>query len=422
VPGLSTYTTSDNDAQLHVVVPQLEEHEAFNTSLQAIADDEREMFLEDYLAPENEAGDVTSWMSGTWTAVAVSAEMLGFELTTTFSPGASTATTHRMVWYDPGDGELLGWQDLLTDEAFDEVTAAVLAELEKADIDVDTDAVEQKLSEDDLAVGFSEAGELVFGFDSHTVAPGAAGAPAVALADPTDNGWLSDAGQAALDASLHPSPEDVPEPPEVPDQEEVDCSQEQCVALTFDDGPSASTTPELLDILAAEEVPATFFVLGSQAQAFGDLIAREVADGHEVGNHTWQHPDLSALSADQVREEVEHTNEVVAEVTGSEPTALRPPYGATNDTVAAVAEELGMAQVAWDIDTLDWQHHDPKQTVANAAEATAGSIVLVHDIHDTTIEAVPDVIETLREEGFTFVTVSDLLGQTTPGEVYYQGR
>ena len=287
-------------------------------------------------------------------------------------------------------------------------------------VDADGDAVEQTLREGDPAVGFSEAGDLLVGFDSHTVAPGAAGAPAVALAAPADNGWLSDTGQAALDASLQPRPEDVPEPPEVPDQEDVDCSQEECVALTFDDGPSASTTPELLDILAAEEVPATFFVLGSQAHAFGDLIARVVTDGHEVGNHSWQHPDLSALSADQVREEVEHTNEVVAEITGSEPTALRPPYGATSDTVAGVAEELGMAQVAWDIDTLDWQHLDPQQTVANAAEATAGSIVLMHDIHDSTIESVPDVIETLREEGFTFVTVSDLLGQTTPGEVYYQ--
>src|SRR5699024_2226033 len=127
-------------------------------------------------------------------------------------------------------------------------------------------------------------------------------------------------------------------------------------------------------------------------------------------------------SADQVREEVEHTNEVVAEITGSEPTTLRPPYGATNDTVATVAEELGMAQVAWDIATLDSQHHDPKQTVANAPETTEASNVLVHDCHDTPIEAVPDVNATLHEKAFTFVTASDLLGQTTTGEVYYQGR
>lgn len=347
--------------------------------------------------------------------------ILGLTLNTTYSPGASTGTTQQVIWYDPVAGELLDWQDLLTEEALPVITDAVVERLEAADVGADADAVRQGLAEGDPAVGFTDEGALFLGFDSHTVAPGAAGTPAVALEDPAGNRWLSDVGELALEASLHPDPGAVPESPEVSPRSPVDCTQERCVALTFDDGPSATTTPELLDILAAEQVPVTFFVLGSQAQAFPELVAREVADGHEVGNHTWSHPDLSALSEDAVREEVTRTNDVVAEITGVRPTLLRPPYGATNQAVTDVAASLDMAQAMWSIDTVDWQHHDPAQTVAQAGEADSGAIVLMHDVHATTVDAVPEVITRLRGEGFTFVTVSELLGQTTPGETYSQG-
>lgn len=421
IVGLSTYTASENAQQVHVVVPQLREHEAVSAHLRELADEAVASFLEDYAVPSGHAA-MPSWLSGTWSATSASEDILGFVLSTTFSPGASTGTTAEVIWYDPKAGALLDWRDLLTDQALPSVADAVVERLQEADIDVDAEEVRDVLDAGDPAVAFTGQGALYLGFDSHTIAVGAAGSPAVALADPAGRGWLSDIGEIALAATLDPQPAAVPETPQVPTRAEVDCTQAHCVALTFDDGPSATTAAGLLDLLAAEEVPATFFVLGSQAQAFPELAARQVAERHEVGNHSWQHPDLSAMSEQAVREELQRTSDVVEGVTGVRPVLLRPPYGATSQTVAGVAAELGMAQAMWNIDTLDWQHRDPAQTVAAARQAGRGSIVLMHDIHPTTIQAVPAVITGLREAGFTFVTVSDLLGQTEPGQTYRQGQ
>lgn len=421
IAGLSTYTASENAQQVHVVVPQLAEHEAVSARLHEIADDAVASFLEDYAVPSGADGDTPSWLSGTWSATSASEDILGFMLSTTFSPGASTGTTAEVIWYNPEAGALLDWRDLLTEQALPSIADAVVERLQQTGVDADVDEVRGALSQDSMAVGFTDHGALYLGFDSHTIAAGAAGAPAVALEDPSGRGWLSDVGEIALAATLDPQPGAVPQTPQVPARADVDCTQVRCVALTFDDGPSAATTAGLLDLLAAEDVPATFFVLGSQAQAFPELVARQVADGHEVGNHSWQHPDLSRMSAQAVREELQRTSAVVESITGVRPVLVRPPYGATSQTVAGVAAELGMAQAMWNIDTLDWQHRDPAQTVAAARQAGSGSIVLMHDIHPTTIEAVPSVITGLREAGFTFVTASDLLGQTEPGQTYRQG-
>ncbi|WP_394214845.1 polysaccharide deacetylase family protein [Brachybacterium vulturis] len=249
------------------------------------------------------------------------------------------------------------------------------------------------------------------------MAEGAVGAPAVALADPLARGWLSGRGDAALAASLEPAPGAVPDAPAAPEPP-GDCTGERCLALTFDDGPSPETTPRLLDILAEHQVRATFFVLGSQARAFPEILARQIAEGHEVANHSWSHPDLTSLSEDALREEVVRTNEAIEEVTGSSPTLLRPPYGATGPTVARVAADLEMVQAMWDVDTRDWEHHDPARTLAAVGDASAGSMILMHDIHATTVDAVEDVIMALRGEGFGFATVSSLLGDVTAGAAY----
>ena len=225
---------------------------------------------------------------------------------------------------------------------------------------------------------------------------------------------------------LAPDPTASPVPPDSPaiapqPSGKVDCRKAKCVALTFDDGPGPYTTT-LLDHLRKANIPATFFVLGQKVKA-NPAVTRAVADaGHELGVHTWDHRMLTRLDAAQVRHEITSSIKIVKQTTGKKPKLMRPPYGETNKTVAAEAKRAKVAQILWNVDTLDWKTRSTKKTVAAALKQTRrGSILLLHDIHATSVAAVPGIIEGLRKKGYTFVTVSQLLGKTKPGRLYSHG-
>ncbi len=216
-------------------------------------------------------------------------------------------------------------------------------------------------------------------------------------------------------ATPEPAPEPAPEPPPPPPG--PDCAVLACVALTFDDGPGDYTAP-LLDELAARGVRATFFVLGSQVEKYPDVVARMAADGHAIGNHSWLHPRLTNLSAEEAGWQIDATTAAVQQITGTAPTLVRPPYGASNDTVLAVLAARGDAAVMWSVDTEDWRNRDVGVTTQRALAAVPGAIILMHDIHLSTVQAVPGIVDQLQAVGFTLVTVPELLGPTTPGAVY----
>ncbi|APB34163.1 polysaccharide deacetylase [Gloeomargarita lithophora Alchichica-D10] len=185
------------------------------------------------------------------------------------------------------------------------------------------------------------------------------------------------------------------------------------VALSFDDGPDAKQTRRILDILQREAVPATFFVQGRMVRQSPHLLWRMRTEGHEIANHTTNHPTLTALSGSRVRQEIRTTQDLVCQKAGFRPQYFRPPYGSFDRTTVRLAAELGLSLVIWDVDTRDWQHRNPQriiQTVQN--QARAGSIVLMHDIYGSTAEALPGVIAALRAKGLELVTVAQLL--TTP--------
>ena len=230
--------------------------------------------------------------------------------------------------------------------------------------------------------------------------------PAVAAAPaPATSPEIS--GPLALPGPPAPPPTGAP----------VDCAVEPCVALTFDDGPGPYTA-ELLDELRAADVRATFFVTGLNAAQRPDLVRLAAADGHTIGNHTWSHPRLPALGTAGIAAEIDRTTEALA-AAGVTTGLLRPPYGETGPAVAAVAAERGMAQVLWDVDTEDWRNRDVGVTTQRVLDgAHPGAIVLMHDIHPTTVAAVPGIVDALRAEGYALVTVPELLGSTTPGETY----
>ncbi|RDG38445.1 polysaccharide deacetylase family protein [Streptomyces corynorhini] len=201
----------------------------------------------------------------------------------------------------------------------------------------------------------------------------------------------------------------------------VDCAEERCIALTFDAGPSEHT-PLLLDILKEKKVRATFFLLGkNHVVKHPELVKREADEGHEIANHTWSHKILTDIGSDAVREELERTQDAIAKITGHRPTLMRPPQGRTDDAVTDVSRELGLAQVLWSATAKDYSTTDSALIEKRILDqADRDGIILLHDIYDGTVPAVPGIIDELKKRGYTFVTVPELLapGTPEPGKVY----
>ncbi|MER2529263.1 MAG: glycosyltransferase [Candidatus Competibacter denitrificans] len=197
------------------------------------------------------------------------------------------------------------------------------------------------------------------------------------------------------------------------------------VALTFDDGPDALYTPQILDALHQAGVPGTFFIIGVNGELNPDLLQREVAEGHEIGNHTFTHPNISNISATQFQLELSATQRLLASAVGRHSLLFRPPYAVdaepeTIDQLRPVewASEQGYLVVGMQIDPDDWQRPGVdeivRRTVAEA-ERGEGNMILLHDAggdRSQTVEAIPKIVEALRAKGFQFVTVSDLLGRS----------
>ncbi|HEM9252323.1 TPA: polysaccharide deacetylase family protein [Streptococcus agalactiae] len=178
------------------------------------------------------------------------------------------------------------------------------------------------------------------------------------------------------------------------------------VALTFDDGPNEKTTPKALEILKRYNAKATFFVMGQSAVGHTDILKRMHAEGHEIGNHTWDHPNLTKLPAEKIKEEIHKTNDLIMKATGQKPVYLRPPYGATNATVKTVT---GLKEMLWSVDIEDWKNHNTQAMMTNIKkQLRPGGVILMHDIHQTSIDALPTIMDYLITQGYYFVTVGEL--------------
>ena len=188
------------------------------------------------------------------------------------------------------------------------------------------------------------------------------------------------------------------------------------IALTFDDGPHAQNTPRLLDMLKQAGVKATFFVVGQNAAQYPDILKRIVAEGHEIANHSYTHPVLASLSEFSVNDQLDKTREAVFQATGVTMKLLRPPYGALSEPQRRKAyADFGYRTILWDVDPEDWKYRDAARVEKEIVGRTrAGSIILTHDIHKSTVDAMPSTIEALLAKGFKFVTVSELLALDKP--------
>lgn len=182
------------------------------------------------------------------------------------------------------------------------------------------------------------------------------------------------------------------------------------VALTFDDGPHENVTKRVLKTLEEYNAKATFFMLGKNAESLPE-IARQVAnEGHEIANHSISHANLNASGADRIHEEMVESLHQIENATGVRPHLFRPPYGNYNDTVLNKANETNQKLIMWSVDTRDWESRNANSVYQMVQSYTQpGSIILMHDIHPTTADALPQIMEYLSEQGYEFVTVSELL-------------
>jgi len=190
-------------------------------------------------------------------------------------------------------------------------------------------------------------------------------------------------------------------------------SEEKYVSVTFDDGPHPTKTAEILDILKEYNVKATFFVVGENAERYSSLIEREYNEGHEIGNHTFTHANLRRMKYQAILNEIKETEDVIYEITETRPKLLRPPGGNYNDDVLTVSDSEDYDIICWSIDTRDWAH-TPSDSISETvlSQVKNGDIILFHDFiakNSPTPEALRKIIPALQEEGYTFVTVSELL-------------
>jgi len=190
------------------------------------------------------------------------------------------------------------------------------------------------------------------------------------------------------------------------------------VALTFDDGPHASHTPRLLDILRARNVKATFYVIGKNVDLYPGIVRRTVAEGHEIGNHTYTHPKLSSLSNDRVMSEIRKTDDAIVRACGIRPKTLRPPYGALlQNQRQMIHSTFGYPTIMWSVDPLDWKRPGSSVVTSRIVSATNnGAIILVHDLHGSSVDAMPATVDALLRKGYKFVTVSQLLAMGSSGQ------
>lgn len=180
------------------------------------------------------------------------------------------------------------------------------------------------------------------------------------------------------------------------------------IALTFDDGPMPGTTERLLDILSINGVKATFFVLGSRAARYPDIIQRMASQGHQVASHTMNHYDLTAISDATALYEINESYNILTNITGAPPTALRAPYGNANDRVVGL---LGgrMRLAKWNIDPRDWEYLNASVVYSNVVSRMRdGGVIILHDIYNTTVDAVQGIIDAARANGYTFCTIDEM--------------
>lgn len=429
ISGLAPRTLSGDDdltRRVRINYPELGGATALNKKLREDAERRLRAFR------ENARGVPGAELNVDWELVAAG-DVVGVRLRAgrSLTAGRDHATT--TFWYDTSTRRALDSIDLLNgDGTLDEVARLVRAGLENRGPVVDREQVMPGRARFD-SMAFNASGDLVVEFDDCEIAPCSLGRLAVAIPADQASPLLSETGRRAQrDVRRHGQrvavkrPETAPSPAPAAISNRagtVDCAKTKCVALTFEDGPGPETG-KLLDALREADARATFFVMGSSAVGEPELLRRMAAEGHLIGNHSYQHRDLARLPSSKIAHAFTRTEEVVVAATGARPTLARAPYGSVSTEVRNVARAQGLALVDSDVDPADWRDRDSAAIADRVVErAHPGAIVRLHDTQRATVAAVPDILERLAGKGYTFVTVPELYGSggMKAGDLYKSG-
>ncbi|WP_374224005.1 polysaccharide deacetylase family protein [Nocardiopsis sp. MG754419] len=421
----------ETDVEIDIALPRFTDAAPFTEGLAARVDEEVQDFRAGTRDPVRLEVD--------WELVGAADGVLGVRLVRTEEDMHGLREGYATYWYDAATGHtaystelLAGQEDLAT------LNDLVLEDLAD-DEEVDPDALFPVLRTYD-SIGFNDDGDLVVEFDDGHLSPvveghvpnAEFGRKVVVVDHDTATPLLSELGARAREASLVDEPDlappatagqeaesDADRPPGriVPHDPDVDCDDAatKCVALTFDDGPVEATS-HLLDILAEEEVTASFFVNGGPVLTRPGPLRRAYAEGHEIASHGDVHEHMNRMDAEELPGQVAAVSAMTRRQTGHTVELFRPPFGATDENVLATIADQDMVETMWTVDSKDWEGLDRDRIVENVVgEVEPGGVVLLHDPQAPAIAAMPEIIERLRADDYTFVTTSQAMGHPDPG-------
>lgn len=338
--------------------------------------------------------------------------------------GAHPVSLTHFWTFDKKSGEVISLNDLTeqSEKATEEIVAAArnninetIKQRQQPELDLSETITQETLSNFVIIDG---GNSLAWPIGQASLLPSAYGEMTIKVPIAAVAKYLQNPKARKL-ANIPKPPEPKPEPTPAPaTPAPAPTTGNKVIALTFDDGPGPHTA-HLLDILDQYGAKATFFLIGSKVSGQASIVRSIQARGHQLGNHSWSHPELPKLPVDQIASEIDRTNEAIRQATGITPAILRPPYGAVNGAVLEQLRLRGMSSILWSVDTRDWADRNSDIVCSRAvAGARPGAIILMHDIHQTSVGAVPCILSALKQQGYSFVTVQGLLGNTTPGVGY----
>ena len=328
--------------------------------------------------------------------------------------GAHPASMTQFWTFDKKSGEIVGLADFTeqSDEAAEAIISAakdnisqIIKQRQQPEIDLNEIINKEALSNFIIT---NNGNSLAWPLGQASLLPSSYGELTITVPISSVSKYLQNPTARKL-VNIPKPPEPKPEPAPAPAAPTpAPTTGNKVIALTFDDGPGPYTA-HLLDILDQYGAKATFFLIGSKVSGQASVVRSIQARGHQLGNHSWSHPELPKLSVDQIAGEIDRTNEAIRQATGVKPSILRPPYGAVNGVVLEQLRLRNMSSILWSVDTRDWADRNSQIVCSRAvAGARPGAVILMHDIHQTSVNAVPCILSSLKQQGYSFVTIQRL--------------
>ena len=338
--------------------------------------------------------------------------------------GAHPVSLTHFWTFDKKSGEVISLSDLTeqSEKAAEEIVAAArnnlketIKQRQQPELDLNETITKETLSNFIITDGGSS---IAWPIGQASLLPSAYGEMTIKVPIAAVAKYLQNPTARKL-ANIPKPPAPKPEPAPTPAAPApAPTTGNKVIALTFDDGPGPHTA-HLLDILDQYGAKATFFLIGSKVSSQANVVRSIHARGHQLGNHSWSHPELPKLPVNQIAGEIDRTNDAIKQATGVTPAILRPPYGAVNGVVLEQLRLRGMSSILWSVDTRDWADRNSDIVCSRAvAGARPGAIILMHDIHQTSVNAVPCILSALKQQGYSFVTAQGLLGNMAAGAGY----